>query len=77
MTRYVGFAVQLYLVFKKHNRQKFGALLQSIIGNFKRIIGSNLVITHLFKFSNPCIRFLLEFLIIKAISAKIRHVHNW
>ena len=31
-----------YLVFKEHNRQKFGALLQSIIGNFKSIIGSSL-----------------------------------
>ena len=31
-----GFAVL------RHNRQKFGALLQSIIGNFKSIIGSSL-----------------------------------
>ena len=38
-----GLAVQLYLVYKKHNWQKFGALLQSIIGNFKSIIGSSLV----------------------------------
>ena len=31
-----GFAV---LFLRRHNRQKFGALLQSIIGNFKSIIG--------------------------------------
>ena len=28
-----------------HNREKFGALLKSIIGNFKSIIGSGLVYT--------------------------------
>ena len=32
------------------NRQKFGALLQSIIGNFKSIIGSSLNTTQGYKY---------------------------
>ena len=30
-----------------HNREKFGALLKSIIGNFKSIIGSGLIYTNI------------------------------